>query len=396
MVKPLKAAELFLSLGLVASVAIACTAPQSKKTQSQNTVAEMPESTGSAEGGEGGEGGAGFESLNWANTFDDQAVIAEFTDTVVIPNYEQYADNVAALSQAIEKFAAAPENASLQATREAWTATRGAWETTETFAFGPAGSLGLDGAMDAWPVNQTDIETILASANPITVESVAQLQDTERGMHAIEYLLFGTKADKALANFNERETELLVALGQDLGVSANALLASWQTGTEGQPAYKTVFTSAGSADNQVYPTTTAAGQELVSGIINSLTEVGEDKLKAPFEEQNVQGLESQFSAQTMNDLKSNLQSAQNGYLGEFPAQNRQAAASISSYVAGLDPAVDKAVREQFEQATAALEAVPTPLEQHLTDPAAAEEIEGAIAAILAVKFTLESKVVPLI
>ena len=224
---------------------------------------------------------------------------------------------------------------------------RVSWEKTETFAFGPAGSLGFDGAMDSWPVNRTDIDNILSGDEPITVESVGQLQDTERGMHAIEYLLFGTDAKKVLANFSDREADFLVALGQDLNRSASALLASWQEGIEGQPAYKVVFASAGSPDNAIYPTTTAAAQELVTGIIDSLTEVGEEKLQAPFEAQNTQGLESRFSAQTINDLTSNLESAENGYLGAFPAKGLQAQTSISTYIAEIDPALDQVVKAQF-------------------------------------------------
>ncbi len=395
MSRNLKAAELFLSLGLAASVFTACTTtPEGNR---ETAGGDMPISE--VEGGEGGEGGPGAaanESLQWANTFDDDAVISEFTSQVVIPKYEQFAGRTAALDQAIEAFVASPSEATLAGAREAWTATRVSWEQTETFAFGPAGSLGFDGAMDSWPVNQTDIEQVLAGSEPITVESVAQLQDTERGMHSIEYILFGTDASKAVSDFSDREQAYLSALGKDLNTSADALLASWAAGIEGQPAYKSVFASAGSADNAVYPTTAAAGQELVSGIIDSLTEVGEEKLAAPFEEQNTEGLESRFSAQTMNDLKSNLQSAENGYFGQFPEAGTKTDASISTYVAARDPALDKKVTDQFAAADRALNAVPTPLERSLTDEAAAAEIEQAIAAILAVRSTLENEVVPLI
>ena len=391
--KKMKAAELFLSLGLAASLFTACAPAEGGEAGADEAPTEEVEG---GEGGEGGEGASTNESLKWANTFDDKAVISDFTSKVVIPNYELYANNTSALEQAIEAFVANPSAASLAAARDAWTATRVAWEQTETFAFGPAGSLGFDGAMDSWPVNQTDIEQILAGDEPITAESVARLQDTERGMHSIEYILFGTDASKPLSDFTTRENEYLVALSQDLNTSAGALLASWQTGTEGQPAYKTVFASAGSADNAVYPTTAAAAQELVSGIIDSLTEVGEEKLEAPFAEQNTEGLESRFSAQTINDLKSNLQSAANGYLGAFPAKGTQAAASVSTYVAAQDPALDEKVKAHFAKADRALNAVPTPLEVHLTDAAAAEEIEAAIAAITEVKDTIEAEVVPLI
>jgi putative iron-regulated protein len=396
MARTLKAAELFLSIGLAASLFTACAAPEKGGTVATD-AAPTAESEG-GEGGEGGEDGGGeaSKSLNWANTFDDAAVISDFTSKVVIPNYEQFSSKATALHEAAEAFVATPSEDSLKAAREAWTAIRLSWEQTETFAFGPAGSLGLDGAMDSWPVNQTDIEKVLAGDAPITPESVAQLQDTERGMHSIEFILFGTEGNKALSDFSDREKEYLAALTHDLDTSAAAMLASWQTGVEGQPAYETVFAKAGGADNTVYPTTAAAAQELVTGIIDSLTEVGEEKLEAPFKAQNTEGLESRFSAQTINDLKSNLQSAANGYLGEFADGDSKAETSVSSYVAAIDPKLDEKVKAQFEAANSALNSVPTPLEKSLTDPAAKADIEGAIAAILAVKDTLENEVVPLI
>ncbi len=396
MARSLKAAELFLSVGLATALFTGCAASErgSEVTADNTPVA-------AAEGGEGGEGdeGGGEEtskSLNWANKFDDSAVISEFTSKVVIPNYEQFSDKATALNTAVEAFVAAPSEGSLKAARDAWSAIRLSWEQTETFAFGPAGSLGLDGAMDSWPVNQTDIEKILAGDEPLTPDSVAQLQDTERGMHAIEFILFGTEANKALSEFSDREKQYLAALTQDLDTSAAAMLASWQKGVEGQPAYETVFAKAGDASNTVYPTAAAAAQELVTGIIDSLTEVGEEKLEAPFKAQSAEGLESRFSAQTMNDLKSNLQSAENGYLGEFAEGNSKAEASVSTFVAARDPELDKKVKAEFEAAHSALDAVPTPLEKSLTDPAAKADIEGAIAAILAVKDTLVNEVVPLI
>lgn len=393
MARKLKPAELFLSIGLAASLFAACAPSEGGEG---TTTVETIESSEGGEGGEGGEGAAANESLKWANTFDSEAVITEFTSKVVVPNYQQYASYTADLAEAIDAFVADPTEATLSAARDAWTTARVSWEQTETFAFGPAGSLGFDGAMDSWPVNQTDIEQILAGDEPITAERVAQLQDTERGMHSIEYILFGTDASKSVSDFTARERQYLQALGEDLNTSADTLLASWTEGIEGQPAYETVFASAGSTDNSVYPTTAAAGQELVSGIIDSLTEVGEEKLEAPFSEQDTEGLESRFSAQTINDLKSNLQSAENGYLGQFPEAGTTADASISTYVAGRDPALDKKVKEEFAAADRALNAVPAPLEESLTDAAAADEIEQAIAAILQVKSTIENEVVPLI
>jgi putative iron-regulated protein len=399
--RPLKAVELFLVLGLAASVAACAPTAVEGGEGDEGTPTESVEEEG-GEGGEGGEGdegdeGAASQDLKWGNTFDNREILAEFTDKVVLPQYRQFSQETAALSQAVDAFVANPSDATLEAAKSAWTAARISWEQTETFAFGPAGALGFDGAMDSWPVNRTDIDKILASSDPVDAAAVASLEDTERGMHAIEYVMFGTEdANKPVAAFRDREKAYLQGLAKDLNNQSTALLASWTQGFEGQPAYHGVFTSAGRDGNTVYPTVFAGGQELVTGILDSLTEVGEDKLAAAFAQQDVTALESYFSQQTINDLKSNLQSAENGYLGSFPGAATRATVSLSDYVAGIDPDADSAVKAKLAEAKAALASVPLPLEKSLIDPGAKVNIESAVEAILAVKETIESKVVPLI
>ena len=384
MARRTKSVELFLAVGLAASLA-ACGG-------GTVTSGPAPTSNVAAEG----DGGALTQNLNWANTFDDGQVLADFVNKVVLPKYTQYVDTTATLSQAIDTFVKDPNQANLEAARQAWSLTRTSWEQTETFAFGPAGSLGFDGAMDSWPINQTDIEQILAGSAPLTEVDVAQLQDTERGMHTIEYLLFGEINNKTADQFTAREKQYLQALGQDLNTVASALLASWLSGVDGRPPYKDVLVTAGDPSNTIYPTTVAGAQEVVIGIVDSLTEVGEDKLEAPFIDQDPIGLESRFSFQTINDLKSNLKSAENGYLGNFPETGVQAGASISTYVASVDPALDQTVKTQFAAAQTALAAVPAPLETSLTDPDAADEIQAAIDSIILLKETIETQVASLI
>ncbi|NJN20079.1 MAG: peptidase M75 [Leptolyngbya sp. RL_3_1] len=248
--------------------------------------------------------------------------------------------------------------------------------------------------MDSWPVNETDVEKILSGSDPLDEAYVAGLGDSERGMHTIEFLLFGEANNKTVDQFTDREKAFLQALGQDLKTQASDLFASWDSGLDGQPPYWEVFANAG-AGSTVYPTVTAAGQELVTGILDSLIEVGEDKLETPFKQQDTFGLESRFSFQTINDLKSNLQSAENGYLGSFPG-GPKSSTSISSYVAAIDPDLDTIIKAQFEAAQTALDAIPGTLEESLTDPDAADEIQAAIDAIIQVKETLIGQVVPLI
>lgn len=344
----------------------------------------------------GGEEATTSQDLRWGNRFGSAEVLAEFARAVAVPKYEQFSRDTDALSQAIAAFADNPNDTTLATARSAWAAVRSSWEQTEPFAFGPASALGFDGAMDSWPINQADIDTILASTAPVDGEAIADLGDTERGMHAIEYMLFGLDSRKAVADFSDRDRAYLQGLAQDLSRQSAGLLASWTQGVEGQPPFQAVLSRAGADGNAIYPSILAGGQELVIGLIDCLTEVGEEKLAAPFQAQDTQGLESRFSQLTLNDLKSNLRGVEAVYLGGVPNAADRASASLSDYVAQADAAIDAEVRQQLTAAKAALDAVPQPLEISLTDAAARDPIQAAVQAILAVRATLEEKVVPLI
>jgi putative iron-regulated protein len=353
------------------------------------------EATAASEGGEGGEEGEATADLKWGNKFDDRQVIANFADNVVVPKYEQFAADTAELSTTLDSFASNPSEETLTAAKEAWIATRAAWEATESFAFGPAGSLGYDGAMDTWPINETDIQKIIESKDPLTAEAVAGMQDSQKGMHTIEYLLFGLQNDKSLAQFNDRQREYLKALGQDLEQVSTNLVVSWQKGINGQPAYRDVLAKAGEAENSIYPTVPAGAQEMVTGLVECLNEVAVEKLGTPMTEKDSKTLESRFSLNTLNDVKNNIVGAKNVYQGTL-SDAPSSDTSLSAYIAKVDPSLNTQIETQFQSALAALNSIPEPLEKSVSDPNAEAKLQAAKDAIVALQQTIEQKLVPLI
>lgn len=387
-----KTLQLWLVTVLAGSLAACNTSTSAPKASENSPTAPRVEASAGDEGGEGGETTANFQ---WGNQFSDRQVIASFANTVVVPKYQQFAADTAALSLALETFATNPSEDSLTAAREAWIESRAAWEVTESFAFGPAGSLGYDGAMDSWPINETDIQKILASSDPLTPEAVAKLQDTQKGMHAIEYLLFGQQNDKPLAEFSDRQRDYLNALGQDLQRVSTALLESWEKGVNGQLAYQEVLAKAGEPDNTIYPTVAAGAQEMVVGLVECLNEVAVEKLGTPRAQKDSKKLESRFSFNTLNDLKNNVAGAQNLYRGQLP-NGTEPEASLSAYVAKIDPDLNTEIETQFNAALTALENIPAPLEKSVSDPAAEGKLKAAETAIVTLQNTLEQKLIPLI
>jgi putative iron-regulated protein len=325
----------------------------------------------------------------------DTQVLSDFVNNVVTPTYSMLVERAAKLNTAVETLTTKPTEENLKAAQQAWLEARTPWEQSETFAFGPAAS-GYDGELDDWPVNQVDVIKIVKSNDKITGDLVEKkLQTTEKGFHTIEYLLFGEKNNRKVSELTPRELELLKQLAVYFNDTAQELQASWQTGIDGKPAYKETFTTAGSNNNTTYPTTKAALQEILAGIVESVEEVGEAKMGEPLTKKDSFYFESRFSHSTINDFKNNVQSAMNGYQGEFPLANTKSEASISDLVAKNDPELDKQIKADLQECMDLLNAIPTPVETKLDDPDAVAKMQAAQEKLLSTYRNIKSKVTPM-
>ncbi|WP_081942891.1 imelysin family protein [Myxosarcina sp. GI1] len=325
-----------------------------------------------------------------------EAVATSFADSVVIPTYQQLVEKSSELEQAIETFTSNPTDETLQTARTTWLETRYPWEQSEAFAFGPADSLGYDGDLDDWPVNQTDVAAVLNSGDSLTPEYVESLQTTQKGFHTIELLLFGTDNDKVAADFTARELELLQVLTTAFHQSATELATSWSEGVQGYPPYREVLATAGDSSNPAYPTADAAVEEIVQGIIGCLDEVANTKIGEPLVTGASETFESRFSHSSLNDFQNNLRSVENAYLGRISEDSNKAQTSLSDLVAARQPQLDEQVRQELAAAISAVEAIPEPVETKLNDAKTTAQMKAAQAEILTLFSTMQERVLPLV
>lgn len=326
--------------------------------------------------------------------FDSQ-ILRDFVDNVVVPNNNLFAQRADALSQAIAAFTKAPDDQTLKNAQNAWIAARAPWEQTECFGFGPAESLGYDGALDTWPINETDLKALLKSRDKLTASSVESLKETEKGFHVLEYLLFGADKNRQAKDLTPRELELLPLLGANFAENANSLAKAWSKGVEGKPAYRNVMATAGTSGNTAYPTVQAGASQIIEGMLGSLGEVADEKIGKVLETKDSKLAESRFSFNTLTDIKHNVMGSQNAYLGRF-AEAKAMGLGISSYVALVNPTLDKKIKQQFEAALTALDKIPEPFEKSISDPKAAASIKAAQEAVNALQNTIDKDVKPLL
>lgn len=327
--------------------------------------------------------------------FDDPQLIVDFADQVVIPTYSLLATRMVALDAASDALAADPSEANLMAARAAWVAAREPWEQSEAFLFGPVDSLGYDPAMDSWPLNRTDLDTVLAAGDAFTPEYVGNLQETQKGFHTVEYLLFGDGGSKVVADFTPREFEYLGAITTELVSISSDLHASWTEGVEGRAPFRTTFTTAGEAGNTTYPSLRAAAQEIVEGMIGICTEVASGKIADPYDAHDPILVESQFAYNSLRDFQDNLRSVQNAYRGSVPLAGTSGR-GLSAHVRELDPELDARLLAEIEAAITAIGAIPEPFRDAISNPDAYAAIEAAQEAVRTVRTTLSRDIRPIV
>ncbi len=165
------------------------------------------------EGGEGGGEGGGSSVTTYAlastdsNTFkyDAKPQIDAYID-LVLTSYTKAADDAKLLSKAVDAFLAAPSEDSLKAARKAWVGARPAYLKTETFRFYDGPIEDVEGAINAWPMNEAYIDYVDGKPDAglindasfkVSIEDIEKSNqskdeaDVTTGWHAVEFLLWG-------------------------------------------------------------------------------------------------------------------------------------------------------------------------------------------------------------
>jgi predicted lipoprotein len=325
--------------------------------------------------------------------FDDSAVITDMADQVVVPTYQLLVTRADALRDAVDALAAHTDADHLTAAKDAWVATRAPWEQSEAFLFGPVEANGYDPAMDSWPVNETDLLNVLNSSDTIDAGYVANLNETQKGFHTIEYLLYGADSQKTAGQFTQRQFEYLSAITTEFVGITHALLDSWTTDAGTPPGpFRDTFATAGATGNTTYATLARAAEEMIDGMVAICDEVANGKIAEPLDNGRDPDLvESQFSFNSILDFQDNIRSVQNVYLGGSPLANTSGH-GMTVWVASKDADLDARVKSQITAAIDAIGAIPSPFRDAIQDPANDDVIHAAQAAIRTLHDTLDTEV----
>ncbi len=356
-------------------------------------------------------------------SFDAKALIDNVVGNVVVATYTDLDTRAASLLTAVQALqdggATEPE---LDAAQTGWRATRVPWEASEGFLFGPVDSLGIDPAIDSWPLNTPDLAAYIASNPDPTQADVENAGDDLRGFHAIEYLLFGdgvTDNDRAASELTDGERAYLVALTGAFKARTAQLSSSWTTDFNGQGAYRDLVKTAGSAGNAVYASARAVLEELVNGIAGIVDEVNNAKIAEPLGTSiaaaDTSKVESQYSWNSLTDFHNNVQSVLNIYTGQAGFDARSSTVSATSpgvyaFVASQDQALADRVLAEIVAAqqqialikgdgdnqTTVITGTARPFRDQIANDGGRALIANAKAALTTLQNSLVNDVLPLV
>ncbi|WP_299439775.1 imelysin family protein [uncultured Aquimarina sp.] len=126
-----------------------------------------------------------------AGTTDDfnrKAMLENIADNIIIPAYQNFSTDMAALKIATSDFVTTTDEANLVSLRQAWSTAYISWQSVSMFEIGKAEDLLYRDFLNVYPVDITNIETNISSGT-YDLTSVS-LQD-EQGFGALDYLLNG-------------------------------------------------------------------------------------------------------------------------------------------------------------------------------------------------------------
>ena len=299
------------------------------------------------------------------NTTDFNALktsfVSDFVNKTALPGYNDLKAKSVTFNDKVTILATTPTEENLAAAKQAWRDMRSTWEQCEGFLFGPVEDDNLDPSMDTWPVDKSELDAVINSSNPLEVGDIEKLADALRGYHPIEYILWGADGQRKAAGITPREMKYITSLTTDLKNICTALANSWlPSGVD----YANKVLTAGASGNTLYPKKQDVFIAIVDGMAGICDEVGNGKMKEPFDLKDGTKVESPFSGNSLTDFRNNLQGAYDLYTGNFLGNK---GVGLDQLVSAKNAALNKTVVEKFQAAITSFDAITLPYEKAILD-----------------------------
>jgi predicted lipoprotein len=316
-----------------------------------------------------------------------QSLLSTFGTSTALPVYQKLHDEAEILQTLCGTLATNPTDANLLAAQNQWINVREAWELSECMLFGPVATEGLDPAIDTWPVNQVEIDSVLSSGATFSPLFMETLGDGLKGFHPIEYLLFGPARSRKASELTPRNLEYLTALSVHLAAKTALMEHAWNPdGTN----YGSEISKAG-AGSTVYAKRQDGILEIATAISGIIDEVGAGKIEEPFVTKDSLLEESPFSQNSWIDFTHNIEGARNTYNGTIYETN---VPSLHDFVSKYNKDLDLRINQKFDQILVSLNGFSHPFGRSIhLEPGKVQSVQAQLAEL---KEIMDEELVPLI
>lgn len=302
---------------------------------------------------------------NSGKDFDRSIMLENFTTNLIIPSYSNFNSQAEILLAASNTFDESVTEANLAALQEAWKKTAEAWNSTQAFNYvGPAYDSSFIIRINKYPSDKIKIEDHISSSSEINSAFIESLGGGEKGLPAVEYLIFSQEGNSVILNKflteGENRKTYLKALTENIKEKAANLEAGWQPSGK---SYTEAFlsktgTDAGSSTNL-----------LANSIIQAVEDIKNIKIGEPIgkkggslQPEKVEAFNSEYS---IDLIKTDLNAIENAFKGGEGA-------GFDDYLNKIDAKwqddqlLSDRIIQQFESIRTALDELDNPLNKAVT------------------------------
>lgn len=305
------------------------------------------------------------------SSFNVEKLRSEFITQIETPAINAFSQSANSLNTAIVSFTENPSEEKLASLKTKWKGTATSFSAVEILNLGEVKTTLIMSAFYTWGANETAIEDFVAGTGEISSTALNSISTNQRGLAAVEYLLFEKSASETITDFsNKRRKEYLKALGENLVQKATTLTTSWVN-------YRNTFISNNA-------TGINGGLNMIINQMNALLEdvrrfkIGEPAGLERTTTPNATLLQAEKSAYSLALILANINSVKRSY---FETEN-----SIDNYVAYITKSdkLNTKVQEKFTEIDNAIKALAsTSLKNEITTkPTEVKKLYEAIKALI--------------
>lgn len=250
---------------------------------------------------------------------DRVAVNTALAQDLTSARYQEFATRAHALADQASAFCGAPDQAGLDATRQAWWDAKTPWKQVDIVQFGPVVEYPerLGPKLDDWPASVDSVQGLVDGEADLAPEAFASMGTATRGLPVIEVLLW--HGDDPLADLSTvpRRCQALVGSTADVATSADALVVAWRD--DWMPR----LVEPASGDSDAYDTTRDVLDEWVNRMIFTIENIRVGRLGKPVGddsggEPQPDALEARWSGRSLQDARDALDGVRVAWDGVEP------------------------------------------------------------------------------